>query len=439
LRSKKIGKINLCMLKSISALALFVFICAFSLKAEAGAYTIDGKYASIVMDANSGRIINEVNSDKQLYPASLTKMMTLYLTFEALENKKIYNNTYLRVSNKAARQPPSSLGLRAGEAISTKDAILAIVTKSANDVAVVLAEAVGGSEEAFVKKMNAKAKKLGMNRTNFANASGLFKKEQYSTAHDIAVLGQALIKDYPGYYKLFKTPTFTFRGNTYRNHNKLMAYYDGMDGLKTGYITASGFNLAASAIRDGKRLIGVVFGGKSAKARNMVMRHLLDNGFSSAGKMQLASLNRSKVMNTVPARRPDTLSQIAPVARVASAAPTQLSRDSLMERIQRTFLPSHQITEASYEEDQGDASIDDEDNNSWTIQIGSFKDKFRSLQAIKDTKEHLEFLVNAEDAVAPLVTDRGVIYRARITGVSLDAARTACDMLKGKCLILTED
>ena len=239
-------------------------------------------YSDIVIDAETGRVVHQTDSDSLRHPASLTKMMTLYLTFQALESGHLTLGQYLPVSENASYQSPSKLGLHAGQHIRVEDAILGLVTLSANDAAVVLGEALGGSEEGFGVLMTRQARALGMTRSFFHNPSGLPDPEQVTTAHDMAVLGDALIHHYPQFYPYFSTDSFTYAGIYHHNHNHLMDRYEGMDGIKTGYIRASGFNLVASAKRDGMRLIGVIFGGHSAVARDNAMAQLLDRSFSLA-------------------------------------------------------------------------------------------------------------------------------------------------------------
>ena len=221
------------------------------------------KYASIVIDADTGAVLHEVNADTRNYPASLTKIMTLYMVFEALGDSRLKLDDKLQFSVRATRQPPSKLGLGPADTITVENAILALVTKSANDVAVVIAEALGVTEKRFARLMTNKALALGMSRTSFRNASGLPNKGQLSSARDMSILAQAMLRDFPELYGYFSTRRFTYRGATYRNHNKLLGKYDGMDGIKTGYIRASGYNLVASVEREGRRLIAVVFGGES--------------------------------------------------------------------------------------------------------------------------------------------------------------------------------
>ncbi|MCG8509627.1 MAG: D-alanyl-D-alanine carboxypeptidase, partial [Rhodospirillales bacterium] len=242
------------------------------------------KYASFVVDADTGAVYHSVNADTRNYPASLTKMMTLYLVFEALDQRKWTLNKKLKVSSRAARQPASKLALRAGTTITVKNAILALVTKSANDVATVVAEAMSKSERNFALKMTATARRIGMSRTTFRNASGLPNRSQLSTARDMATLARALINHYPQYYHFFSTPKFTYAGLTHRNHNKLLLSYKGADGIKTGYIRASGFNLVTSVNTGGRQIVAVVMGGKTGASRNAQMTKLIGRYLKKASR-----------------------------------------------------------------------------------------------------------------------------------------------------------
>jgi D-alanyl-D-alanine carboxypeptidase len=256
-----------------------LFLCAFlacALIAARPARAID---ASIVVDANTDTVISQENADRLLHPASMSKLMTLYLTFEALEAGRITLQRSFPVSAHAQSMSPTKLDLVAGQTIRVEDAILSLVTLSANDSAVVLAEGLGGSEDRFGQLMTRKAHQLGMVNTNFRNSNGLPDPAQISTARDMAILCRALIHRFPQYYHYFSVREFTYNGIEHANHNHLMSRYEGMDGLKTGLTNASGFNLAASAVRNGRRLIGVVFGGTSAAQRDDYMADLLDDGF----------------------------------------------------------------------------------------------------------------------------------------------------------------
>lgn len=238
------------------------------------------QYSALVVEPETGRILFERDADGLRHPASVTKMMTLYLVFEALKRGEVTLDTPLEVSQNAVLRPPSRLGLRPGDVLRVEDAILALVTRSANDAATVIAENLGGTESSFAEMMTAKARALGMQDTVFKNASGLPDPSQWTTARDMYRLGRALIYDFPKYYPYFATPRFFYRGQSFDNHNHLMESYAGMDGIKTGFINASGFNLVASAKRGGRRLIGVVFGGPSAVRRDRHMRDILDDGFA---------------------------------------------------------------------------------------------------------------------------------------------------------------
>ena len=239
-------------------------------------------YSSIVVDINSGEVMQATNADAPRHPASLTKIMTLYLLFERLEQGKIKLQTELPVSAHAAVQAPSKLGLKPGETIRVETAIRAIVTKSANDVAVIVAEALGGDEPSFAKMMTTKARALGMSQTTYRNASGLPDEEQITTARDQALLGRAIQDRYPNYYQYFATRTFDYRGKSIRNHNHLLGTVDGVDGIKTGYIRDSGFNIVTSVRRANRHLVAVVFGGRSADARDARVRSLIENNINIA-------------------------------------------------------------------------------------------------------------------------------------------------------------
>jgi D-alanyl-D-alanine carboxypeptidase len=257
-------------------------------------------YESIVIDAATGRVLHQVNADTRAYPASLTKMMTLYMLFDAMKKGKVRLDTPMRVSARAAAMAPSKLDLTPGSTIAVEQAIYAVVTKSANDVAVVIAEHLAGSEDRFAAAMTARAHAIGMTRTQFRNASGLPNKNQLSTARDMAILGKRLMTEFPEQFGYFSRTEFPFRGVMIKGHNHLLENYDGADGIKTGYTAASGFNLVASARHGDQRLITVVFGGTSARARDEHVASLMDAGF------------------TVLAQRPDAIA----VAQAVDPFPT---------------------------------------------------------------------------------------------------------------------
>jgi D-alanyl-D-alanine carboxypeptidase len=277
---------------------------------EAGGYS--PPTASIVMDGNSGAVLEESNPDALRHPASLTKVMTLYLLFERLDAGKIRLDTQLKVSEHAAEQAPTKLGLQPGQTIAVEDAIKSIVTKSANDAAVVIAENLGGSEEAFAAQMTQKAHALGMSRTTYVNASGLPDDDQITTARDEALLGRAIQNRFPRLYRFFSTTSFVFRGRTIRGHNHLLGSVDGVDGIKTGFTRASGFNLITSVHRDGRFIVGVVLGGRSAFERDAHMRALID------ANIRLASARRTAPVvaeASAPKYAPQVIALAQPVSR----------------------------------------------------------------------------------------------------------------------------
>ncbi|MEP7031069.1 MAG: serine hydrolase [Pseudolabrys sp.] len=257
-------------------------------RAAAASAPYQPSYSSIVVDANTGKVMQATNANAIRHPASLTKIMTLYLMFEKLEAGKIKLSSELPVSSHAAAQAPSKLGLKPGESIKVETAIRAIVTKSANDVAVIVSEAIGGDEPGFASMMTAKARALGMKSTTYRNASGLPDSQQVTTAQDQAILGRSIRDRFPNYYHYFSTRTFDFRGKSMRNHNHLLGTVDGVDGIKTGYIHDSGFNIVTSVVRNGRHIVAVVFGGNTANARDARVRSLIDNNINIASAKRTA-------------------------------------------------------------------------------------------------------------------------------------------------------
>jgi D-alanyl-D-alanine carboxypeptidase len=247
-------------------------------------------YADIVVDANTGTVLHSTNPDAQRHPASLTKIMTLYLLFEQLEAGKLKLDSQLKVSEEAAGQNPTKLGLKPGSTLAVEDAIKGMVTRSANDAAVVVAEAIAGDEREFAKLMTRKAQALGMSRTVYKNASGLPDNDQVTTARDQSTLGRAVQERFPRYYKYFSIRTFTFRGQSISNHNHLLGKVEGVDGIKTGYINASGFNLVTSVHRGNRYLVAVVMGGGSGASRDARMRDLISDKIAQASTKRTTSM-----------------------------------------------------------------------------------------------------------------------------------------------------
>ncbi len=281
--------------------------------------------ASIVVDANTGKVMQATEADSPRHPASLTKIMTLYLLFEKLEAGKIKMSTDLPVSPHAAKQAPSKLALKPGETIKVESAIRAIVTKSANDVAVIVGEAIGSDEPSFAKLMTAKARALGMKSTTYYNASGLPHDQQITTARDQALLGRAIFDRFPNYYRYFSTRTFEFRGKSMRNHNHLLGQIEGVDGIKTGYVNASGFNIVTSVNRGGRHIVAVVFGGRTARARDARVVSLIENNINIASsKRTIPPVTEGiEVAETVPVSKEKEQTAVALRAAAAStpAAP----------------------------------------------------------------------------------------------------------------------
>ncbi len=243
------------------------------------------KYASIVVDAETDTVLHARHADAPRHPASLTKVMTLYMVFEELKAGRLSLDEALPVSAHAARQQPSNLRLRQGDTITVRDAIDALITKSANDVAVVVAERIGGTEPRFAALMTVKARTLGLSQTTFYNASGLHDARQVTTARDMARLAEVMLEDQSAYYDYFATQRFSWDGRTYRNHNHLLGAVDGVDGIKTGYTRASGYNLMAAAERDNRRIIAVMLGGHSSRARNDHVADLIEAAYDSVPDM----------------------------------------------------------------------------------------------------------------------------------------------------------
>ncbi|MEO1198843.1 MAG: serine hydrolase [Pseudomonadota bacterium] len=266
------------------------------------------RYAAFAIDGVTGETVYSRNGDDLRYPASLTKIMTLYVLFEEIEAGRFTLDSKLPVSAYAAARPPSKIGVRAGQTIRVEDAILALVTKSANDVSVVIAEAVAGSVEGFAKLMNARAASIGMSRTTFQNPHGLPNRGQVTTARDMATLGRSIQWRFPTYYKYFATRSFSYRGTAYRNHNRLLGRVAGVDGIKTGFIRASGFNLVANMVRNNRHVVAVVMGGRSGASRNAEMERVLALAYDRVSRFDVplaATSPRALTLATLPLPRPN--------------------------------------------------------------------------------------------------------------------------------------
>jgi D-alanyl-D-alanine carboxypeptidase len=380
-------------------------------------------YAALVVEVKSEKVLFAQNAHQLRYPASLTKMMTLYLIFDALERRQLTLNQRLPVSKRAAARPPSKLGLRVGNTITVEQAILALVTRSANDVATVVAEALSGSETAFARRMTRMARALGMLHSVFRNASGLPNGRQVTTAWDMFRLAKALQEHFPDYYPYFATTHFVYRNKNHRNHNRLLTSYNGTDGIKTGYIRSSGYNLVASVHRHGRHIIGIIFGGKTAKSRNRHMEAILDQGFA-----QLAAVHS----DTDVVRRNNPLTLITK-SRLAKAVPRDKQRNKTLPRITRPL----------YAEDGGSYDPSNEWDSSspnWRVQVGTFARAAGARQRVFEAMRAAPAFLLREHANIVLLQQRGqALFRARFDGLSQAEAGAACRILRQRqidCLLL---
>ena len=381
------------MMAFMSGVLLFAMLVAAG-RAEAS------KYASIVMEEASGRVLFSRNADSLRYPASLTKIMTLYLLFEDIEAGKISLKSRIPVSKRAAGRSPSKLYLKPGQSINAEQAIYALVTKSANDVATAVAEKLAGTERKFAKRMTRKAKSLGMTRTTFMNASGLPNRRQRSTARDMARLAIAIRRDFPQFYKFFSTKSFSWKGRRFKNHNRLLANYSGTDGIKTGYINASGFNLVAAVERRGVRLIGVVFGGKTSRSRDRHMISILDRQFK-----------RAKTITVRAAAAMPSALPIAPPRRTAD-----------LPEVPATLPNSAHI--AARANKPGDVP------SLWSVQIGNFAQRANAHKAAIRARRTADDVLGMTPAHLMLVSRGNMpLWRVRFNNLDEGAARAACAAL----------
>jgi D-alanyl-D-alanine carboxypeptidase len=344
-----------------------VLLAAFPARAQIGSH----RYAAIVVDARSGQTLVAANPDEPRHPASLTKMMTVYMVFEAVRDGRLAMNRRLVMSEEAASRPPSKLGLPPGATITVEHAVLAVLTRSANDVAALLGETLGGTEHRFAQMMTLRARALGMTRTTFRNASGLPDIEQVTTARDMALLGRRLIQDFPQHYHLFGTQRAQVAGSWLRNHNRMLDSYDGADGIKTGFIRDSGFNIVTSARRDEVRLVAAVFGGSSWVERDQHTAAILDQGFAQLGVGARAAaspalVSRAEAAPARPAARPVQRPPAASAApqqasRAAARPPTRTARATPAPAARpaapaaRSGQPAQRVAQARRLEPQGDA------------------------------------------------------------------------------------
>jgi D-alanyl-D-alanine carboxypeptidase len=455
-------------------------------KAMRGSPTDPAKDAALIVDGATGKILYARNETAERHPASLTKMMTLYLLFEALKAGKITMQTPMPVSRHAAAQKPTKLYLKRGETISVDTAIRATVIRSANDVAVVIAEALGGTELHFAQMMTEKARALGMRETYYHNASGLPDPLQITTAMDLAVLARHLAYDFPQYYHYFSLPGFKYKGTYYPTHDNLIGRYSGADGIKTGFTNASGFNLTSSVVRNGVHLIGIVMGGRTAVRRDMEMMRLLDSTFAQvesnpalvarrpvpwtavadAGQWQpavagftlpsAASSSQNKQFGALSAvspaadsededaaesrRAPDedfqNLSsqapQLASIASPPQPRPARAGEEALGKPVTVAVLPK---IRPSLQSDPSEGDLDLAESampgHNWTIQIGAYADKaFAKAQLDAYAQKSMDVLGQAARLVVPFQSSDGhTMYRARFGLFAERKAREVCNRL----------
>ena len=449
-----------------------VAIMAFVMMALAAVSpaSANSKYAALVIHADTGDILFDRYSTQKRYPASLTKMMTLYMLFQELEAGNVQLDTKLKVSSTAAAMPASKLGVTTGSTITVEDAIHALIIKSANDVAVVVAEKIGGSESKFARMMTDQAHSMGMRSTTVRNASGLPNSSQVTTARDMAILSQRVVQDFPQYYHFFGDTSFTWKGKTINGHNRLVDNFDGADGLKTGYTRLSGYNLATTTLRGDDRLIGIVLGGRSSYTRDAHMKKILDDAYDAieATPTLISALHRDK---PEPSLKPTTLAKLGGVwpksapagGEVLAAADTGTVSGSpalqaqLKEKIESgdwsedgalanaselgelvnlsdaDKLNTAALRLATVEEDDVNIGEGDIDYASlsrerrWSIQTGAYRDASLASTEMINTKTVIagvaDILINE---ISETTSAGKPIYRIRFNGMTEDEAQKAC-------------
>jgi|FEC22Drversion2_1045045.scaffolds.fasta_scaffold00008_64 D-alanyl-D-alanine carboxypeptidase len=432
----------------------FLAIWIAILATLAPAANANERYAAFVIDALNGKVLFARNADAARYPASLTKVMTLYILFEELQAGRLRPDSRLTASQNAANQAPSKIGIKAGETITVDQAIRFLVTKSANDVAVVVAENVSGSVPAFAARMTRTARAIGMNSTTFANPHGLPNDAQRTTARDMATLAIQIMRRFPQYYGYFQTRSATWKGTTFGNHNKLLGTVAGVDGLKTGYIRASGFNLVSSMRRDGRHIVAVVMGGRTGASRDAHMRELLETYIKSASRggaliasvppppVATASAPAALAAAPLPTPRPELASlpvgtASLPVPRMlvpsttvpgtlvtAGATASLKSLDTLAASATATPPPP-------YETGSTDSDPPVVRPGDWVIQVGAFNSEALAREALQRAQAALPDRLGAATAFTETTEKNGTtLWRARFAGFDKPEAEGACAELK---------
>ncbi len=406
------------------------------------------RYAAIVLDAGTGEVLYEKRADSPRYPASITKIMTLYLAFEALATGRLKETDLITVSAHAASQAPTKLGLRPGDTIDVEDAMHAIAVKSANDMAVALAEKLGGTESRFAALMTMKAQELGMTRTRFVNANGLPDSRQITTARDIATLSRAVLRDYPQYYGFFSQEQFVFRGQVMNNHNGLLGKMPGVDGLKTGFTNAAGFNLAASAVRDGHRLITVVLGGSSGASRNANVEDLLLTGFDIEQRRDHGeSIQLTQNLFEAP---PVAVPAAPEYAQGDASDPIDMVLTAATRGTPVTLVPAGSVTQLSSQAKPGMVAdlggahagfagaaapsgppAQAAERRNWAVQVGAFKSGRLATRQVDFVADRFKALFDDREGQ---VDHAGREFRAIFTGFTADEAQSACATVAAKDL-----
>jgi D-alanyl-D-alanine carboxypeptidase len=398
----------------------------------------DARYAALILDPQTGEIFHSRNAEARRYPASLTKMMTLYILFEELKAGRVSKNTKMKVSRYAAKQPQTNIGLKRGQRISVRSAIKALVVRSANDVAVVVAEHISGSIKNFAKRATNTAHALGMRKTTFVNPHGLPDGRQITSAGDMAKLAIALMRDFPKYYSYFATEKFSWKGSTYYTHNRVLTGYAGVDGIKTGYIRASGFNLVTSVKRGGRRLIGVILGGYKSSWRDAQMKKLLSKTYRIIAKRGDIKSKRLYAKN-LPLPRHDRKT-IAPakaktktISKPARVKVASVSADRGIIKKSGIALPKRVPfgRASSYTAKTADSKV--KYVYAWGIQVGAFINKTQAKKAVvtaiklapKVLSEHKAKIIDA-------AISGSRVHRARLENLSEKQARLACRTLINK-------
>ena len=423
------------------------------------------KDAAVVVDGASGHVVYARNADELRFPASLTKMMTLYVLFEALDKGSVKLDSQLVTSSYASGVYPTKLGLKPGETISVELAIKAVAVLSANDAAVVVAEGLSGSESRFAERMTAKARALGMSKTNFENASGLPNPRQVTTATDMAKLGRHLAYDYPQYYHYFATPSFTYKQRVYNTHDHLLAAYSGTDGIKTGYTRASGFNLVSSVVRNNRHLVGVVLGGISVPSRDREMMRILSDGFEFAAQNPTVVVEanvpwrggRPPFTNPFKSNTPTVVASNQPgrvAATLAPAAPPPaetvinvdvvpalpevfnfVSPSEPRSEITIAIAPTPDLIQSQLiaQGDVTEPSVLDTTASlkRWAIQIGAYASApLAEAQLVAYARQAIDIFAFSQRYVVPIAGNDGqTLYRARFGLFGEDEARDICNRM----------